>query len=197
MLGLILAASNVADKVITTETTEVMQNLQQNVDNNTCHDSDNSKTESTRCCSPSMISVRRLRWDNYRKDIETCQSERSSEFDPHSFDTIVGTDVIFSMALVKPLLKTMKKFSKPTTDIFLCVQVRCEDSHDYFMKKAPKYGFSLKECSYDSKNLLWGLDLDCKLLHLRLQENIAEKKRKLDDYTMSKSNQGRGKKNKR
>lgn len=196
MLGLVLAASNVAKKVIMTETTEVMPNLQQNVDQNICNDNKNN-IESTCCCSPNKISVRRLRWDDYRQDIVACQSERSCDLDPHSFDTIVGTDVIFSTSLVKPLLKTMKKFSKPTTDIFLCVQVRCEDSHNLFMKTAPKYGFSVKECTYDSKYLLWGLNLDCKLLHLRLKEGVFEKKRKVYDYTRSKSDQGKQKKTKR
>ncbi len=195
MLGLILAASDITKKVVMTETTEVLPNLEQNVERNispiksgdeTSTHEKNQHTNRIYCCSSNQISVRSLRWDKFNKDIRKCERKGSTDLKPHSFDTIVGTDVIFSTTLVKPLLKTLRIMSKPTTNTYLCVQIRCEDSHALFLKKASKYGFRIRECTDDLKNiksLKWGIDLDCKLLHLCLEE---DSKTHCDDRTKKK-----------
>lgn len=168
MLGLILSASGLCKKVVMTETEEVIPNLLKNVEYNK-HDK-NSCAAQLKLFSSKTISVRQLRWDAFNEDIRHCQSElKIDDLDPHTFDTIVGTDVIFSTSLVKPLLKTLRKMSHDETNIYLVVQVRCEDSHALFLKKASKYDFNCLDCSEklsEFPSCSFGLELDCRLLHL-------------------------------
>jgi predicted nicotinamide N-methyase len=176
MLGLALSASKLAKKVVMTETTEVLPNLEKNLAFNLKlrkiggKEPDGEQHEHA-CCVPEKISVRSLRWDKFDKDIKKCQADGSNDLDPHSFDTIIGTDVIFSKTLVKPLLKTLRKMSHEGTRVYLCVQIRCADSHALLLKKASKYGLAVKDCTdelNDIPELKWGLALDCKLLYVRV-----------------------------
>jgi predicted nicotinamide N-methyase len=188
MLGLVLAASGLCKKVVMTETQDVMANLIKNVEFNT--------TLPNKACSSKKISVRQLRWDAYKEDIQHCQSDvgadtntktGSTDLDPHTFDTIIGTDVIFSTQLVKPLLKTLRKMSDVQTNIYLCVQVRCADSHSLFLEKASKYDFICTDRTEDLREFpscSFGLDLECKLLHLALitnNSNTTSNKRKTNN----------------
>ena len=173
MLGLILAAGGLCKKVIMTETQDVMSNLIANVEYNTSPD---------KFCPSKKISARQLRWDAYKKDIQQCQLDTSTnsndDLDPHTFDTIIGTDVIFSTTLVKPLLKTLRKMCHTESKIYLCVQVRCADSHSLFMKKASKYDFECQDCTHelhDFPSCSFGLDLECKLLCLTVIVNPKKK----------------------
>ena len=115
MLGLVLASSGLCQKVVMTETTEVLPNLVNNmnlnVNNREIDRHMNAMSEATQNpLETGSISVRRLRWDNVKKDILACQQDGGSDdLKSHSFDTIVGTDVVFSTKLVKPLLKTLQK----------------------------------------------------------------------------------------
>ena len=181
MLGLILASSGLCSKVIMTETKDVMANLLQNVEYNITKDPTDANLRK-------KISVRQLRWDKHKKDMTYCQNEvKSDDLNPYSFDTIVGTDVIFTPSLVKPLLKTLRKMSHKRTNIYLCVQIRCEDSHGLFMKKAKKYDLECSDCTErlkDFPSCSFGLELDCKLLHLTVI-NKDDKKRKGDDNIIS------------
>jgi predicted nicotinamide N-methyase len=173
MLGLILASSGLCNEVIMTETKDVMSNLLENVEYNV----------------NSSVSVRQLRWDALKEDIHACQHDMNSDdLNPHTFDTIVGTDVIFSPSLVKPLLKTLRKMSHEQTNIFLCVQIRCEDSHTLFLKKAAKYDLlcvDITEKLNEFPSCSFGLELDCKLLHLSVNKNITSKERKRKHVTIS------------
>ncbi len=166
MLGLILSSSNLCNKVVMTETNDVMPNLIKNVEYNTSPNG---------FCLSKKVSTRQLRWDAYKEDIKNS----CGDLQPHSFDTIVGTDVIFTTSLVKPLLKTLRKMSHEKTKIYLCVQVRCVDSHALFLKKAARYGFECSEVTEDLKNFeecRFGLDLDCKLFLLQsLEKNVGSR----------------------
>jgi len=185
MLGLVVAASGLCKKVVMTETKDVMPNLITNVKYNT------SSSNSLLFCSSNEVSARQLRWDAYKDDIKECQSGKTDDgscssnnhdLDPHSFDTIIGTDVIFSTKLIRPLLKTLRKMSNDDTNIYLCVQVRCADSHELLFKKAPKYGFVCVDRTEDLNaypSCSFGLELECKLLHLVRTKKKAQESENL------------------
>jgi predicted nicotinamide N-methyase len=168
MLSMIVSASKLAKLVIMTETTAVLPNLAKNLS----HNIKVKEEDCNCCCSEDKISVRRLRWDDHSKDIESCKADNSNDLDPHSFDTIIGTDVIFSTTLVKPLLKTLRVMSHGSSKIYLCVQIRCQDSHDLLLNEAENYGFLVNDCTNDLElipELEWGLAMDCKLLFLTVK----------------------------
>mmetsp|Transcript_13555 Transcript_13555/g.20224 ORF Transcript_13555/g.20224 Transcript_13555/m.20224 type:complete len:467 (-) Transcript_13555:638-2038(-) len=180
MLGLILAASGLCQVVVSTETTEVMHNLRKNIQSNIiCRDDKStSSLSASPCCPPGSIVPRQLRWDNIETDIESGEGDLS----PHSFDTIIGTDVVFTTTLVKPLLQTMRKMSHKNTLIYLCLQIRCADSHGLLLKEAPKFGFCIQDCSEQELKQLdscsWGLEMECKLLRFVVVDDVISGKDK-------------------
>jgi len=176
-------------------------------------------------CPAQRISVRQLRWDNLEHDIKAARKGNNplefehyrgsgkefllhseNDLEPHTFDTIVGTDVVFSPALVCPMLDTLRQMSykqwnererkkntkkgkkksknndessskQKSTEIFLCLQIRCPDSHALLFAEAPKYGFEVvditKELSDPTRDgcnnvcCSWGSELECVLLKMK------------------------------
>ena len=184
MLGLVLAASGLASSVVLTECSEVMDDLRANVARNI-----KSKGNSL---SKDVVSAQLLRWDCLEEDVaRSDDSEKdapgeSLQLRPHSFDTIVGTDVVFTTALVRPLLACLALMAHKRSNIYLCLQVRCADSHALLMKKASKFGLRVKDCSHKAfvdecpSACSWGVDMECKLLH------ITVKKTKKDSVLLKK-----------
>ena len=127
MLGLILATTKLASRVVMTEAAEVMDILTENVDQNvaesqaTSNDSGSDDDGSSNAkgiygtihrptCPKECVSVRRLRWDCLEEDVLAVADNslaQENDLNPNSFDTIVGTDVVFSPSLVCPLLETI------------------------------------------------------------------------------------------
>lgn len=148
LLGQVLAASGWIKSVAMTEMDDVISNLQSNLRQN-----------------PSILrkcSVHKLDWLDYKKDAVDALKK-------HSFDTIIGTDVVFSPCLVRPLLKTLQYMSHKDSVVYLCLQIRCEDSHKLLLKKAEKYGWKLQDISQDLVRIpdcSWGLAMGCFLLKL-------------------------------
>jgi Lysine methyltransferase len=143
--------------MVLTETADVVANLQSNVlQNQPVFDSN------TKC----KISVAALDWTCYKEDVR--RSEGSIQ--PHSFDTLLGTDVIFTTSLVDPLLQTATYLSHEQTIWYLCVQIRCAAAHELFLQQAPKYGFCVSdisaECFDMSHNCSWGKTLECFLFRI-------------------------------
>lgn len=177
MLGLVLAASGLASSVILTECTEVMDDLRSNVERNIVAE-DNSLT-------PDMVSAKQLRWDRLEEDVALSHknaqggaksnSRSVSQLQPHSFDTICGTDVVFTPTLVRPLLACLALLAHQRTNIYLCLQVRCADSHALLLKKASKFGLRVEDCtnvafSDECPSCSWGVDMECKLLHVTVKK---------------------------
>ena len=177
MLGLVLAASGLASSVILTECTEVMDDLRSNVERNIVAEDIS--------LSPDIVSVKQLRWDRLEEDValsrkNTQESAKSNsrsvcQLQPHSFDTIVGTDVVFTSALVRPLLACLALLAHPRTNIYLCLQVRCADSHALLLKKASKFGLRVEDCTEvafrdECPSCSWGVDMECKLLHVTVKK---------------------------
>jgi predicted nicotinamide N-methyase len=153
MLGLVLAASNLSEYAVLTETTTVLDNLTRNVFENI----QQGVVSSHQICTQS------LRWEHYKEDIAT----KKEILTPHSFDTIVGTDVIFSIAFVKPLLKTLRKLSHSKSLILLCVPIRCEDAYALFLQKVPLYDLDCTDVTMELNDICpWGATLECKLLRM-------------------------------
>jgi hypothetical protein len=206
MLGLILATNVLSSKVVLTEASEVMANLKENVDANVISKGSTiihpdqtdlqikgvHHTKYQPACPENCVSVRQLRWDHIKTDIKACAADSNSscgsehDLEPHSFDTIIGTDVVFDPALVCPLLKTISKMArkkskkkstsqKPTL-IYLCLQVRCPDSHALLFSESSKYGLEVIDVSDELKSTKcsWGLELECVILRI----NVVSKKNK-------------------
>ena len=210
MLGLILATTKLASRVVMTEAAEVMDILAENVVQNTNNDSDDdvklSKnvkgvhgTNHSPICPKECISVRRLRWDCLEEDVRTAAADRSSaqenDLEPHSFDTIVGTDVVFSPSLVCPLLETIKRMarkkdteSSKATIIYLCLQIRCSDSHSLLFEEAHKYGLEVVDVTGELSSCCpWGVELECLLLQIFVKDEIKAQSKKRKE--LSKENE--------
>lgn len=144
-----LSLSNLADLVVASETYQVLPNLQANLERN--HD------PKVRSCA--------LDWMNHQHDMAR------NELLALPFDTILGTDVIFSPALVEPLLETLAAMSHTKTRILLCVQVRCATSHQLLFDKAGSKGLQVKDVTETTiavtPQCQWGIELECHLLELR------------------------------
>jgi len=107
-----------------------------------------------------------LDWTRYK---EACAA---SDIRPHSIDLIVGTDVVFSTRLVRPLLETLQYLAHSKTRILLCLQERCPDSHRLFLEAATHdYGWTVRDLSTHVTTTVptceWGRPLDCCILELR------------------------------
>jgi hypothetical protein len=208
LVGLGVYEMAIATKTVyLTETSDVMPNLLVNVEqhrknhnrnrNNNHHhniisNGDETKTKNLKQpqgaakptitkrkkpCSPLLLRTQTLDWTRFEQD---CQE---AKIRPHSIDTIVGTDVVFSMELVEPLLRTIRHLAHSETTILLCLQERCKDSHQLLLEAAPKHQLLVQDISDqvfvsddgddsddDSDSPVpecsWGRDLECKLLKL-------------------------------
>lgn len=147
MLGQVLAASGWARKVVLTETDKVMENLLENIKRNP---------------TKKVLGVQ-LDWNHVERHA------KNASLKPHSFDAIVGTDVIFTPSLVKPLLQTLQYMSHENTVVYLCLQVRCPDSHALFLETASQYDWEIQDVSSELASIpdcAWGLQMECFLLRM-------------------------------
>jgi len=174
MLGQVLAASGWAKKVVLTETGDVMKNMMENIQQN--------KPVSKRAVGC------QLDWKHVERDAEIASLK------PHSFDTIVGTDVIFTPSLVEPLLSTLQYMSHENTVVYLCLQVRCPDSHQLLLEKASVYHWELKAMSEELSSIpecAWGLQMECHLLRLT---RVPEKSENIERHNKKRKSTSKDKK---
>eukprot|EP00977_Amphora_coffeiformis_P028960 scaffold38028_cov191-Amphora_coffeaeformis.AAC.5 len=136
MLGISLAVAGQASEVILTEVDLVMPLLQENVDEN----------QSLLVSSRVTMRACRLDWTQFKQDA------KKAHLEPHSVDTIVGTDVVFTPKLVEPLWQTLQYLSHARTVIYLCVQIRCAASHEILLENAAAYGFVMEQIMNNSSS---------------------------------------------
>ena len=156
MLGQVLAAQRLCKTVIMTEHKDVLPNLTSNWKRNTARLSS---------LHSSPVHICELDWEECEQDVQLSKDILK----PHSCDTIVGTDVVFSPKLVEPLWKTLQLMSHPKTNIYLCLQERCAASHKLLLEKASVYGFDMEDISTQFDKIpscRWGSSLECKLFHI-------------------------------
>jgi hypothetical protein len=162
MVGQALNACGISKSVIMTEVGDVMKNLLANVERNKMHD------------EKSSLQAHTLDWN-------ACESDcAKAKISPHSMDTVVGTDVVFSTRLVEPLLQTMSYLSHSKTKAYLCLQERCKDSHQLLLDKAKDYGFQIDDISDYVTSLPsceWGKELDCCVLKFTVMNRKKKRKR--------------------
>ena len=148
--------------LVLTESAEVVKNLHTNVNCN------RQILEKIMDC---QVVVHTLDWTRYDEDIQ------QAEFiQPSVFDTLLGTDIIFSSHLVEPLLETAAALSHSGTIWYLCVQIRCAAAHELFLEKAPNYGFVITDISHEalrSQRCAWGKALECFLFRITRQRIYA------------------------
>lgn len=163
MLGQVLAAQNLSDNVVMTEHEEVMQLLKSNLERNQTqqqrpNDNDNDAP---------IIHACALDWEQFERDVDASKHI----LEPHTCDTVVGTDVVFSPKLVEPLWRCLQYMSHSKTNIYLCLQERCAASHKLLLEKASDYGFVLQDITRqfdDIPTCRWGTSLECRLFHITL-----------------------------
>ncbi|CAD7940016.1 unnamed protein product [Amoebophrya sp. A120] len=127
-LGLALAKLFPEAEVLLTEYEPAMENLTKNVAANKAKD-DQHRTENLAAC----------------KQVDWLKTQKNPTEPDTRFQYIVATDVIFDKKLVEPLLKTMFAYSVRSTDVYLCVQERCQAAHEEFLRLRPKYFDRIEE----------------------------------------------------
>jgi hypothetical protein len=121
LLGLVL--SRLGCDVTLTEVPEALQNLKLNVKAN-MKESEEGEGEGRR--------ARAFQLDWTREaDVEEVGKGMGG-----GYDVVVGTDVVFSKALVDPLLRCIHSLSGPHTTVWLCLNERCRDAHAELLKRA-------------------------------------------------------------
>jgi predicted nicotinamide N-methyase len=157
MLGQVLVAYGLVESIVMTETEPVMPNLIANVERNRKGMANLWKVKNH---NQPRLEAYTLDWNHYKEDC------LKSQIRPHSMDTILGTDVIFTTKLVEPLLQTLRYLTHEKSEILLCVQERCKDSHKLLLEKAREYDFLVENIS-DHVTLLpnceWGADMECRV----------------------------------
>ena len=169
MLGIVLAVSKYAKKVVLTECIDVMSNLELNVIRNA--------SILTTKKDKHLAVARQLDWLAPHHDI----SRFPRNLQEHSFDTIVGTDVVYTQSLVEPLLFTLRLMAHKKTTVYLCLQIRCEDSHKLLLSKASEHNWKVKDISEELSSMSscsWGVDLECKVFQLTTIDQVKSRKRK-------------------
>lgn len=164
-LGQCLAAARCCKPVVLlTETADVLVNLRANMELNRL------TLERNNACS---VVACALDWTSYRKDAESSEGA----IQPHTFDTLLGTDVIFATHLVEPLLESAAFLSHSGTVWYLCVQIRCAAAHKLFLEKAREYDFEVEDASgeaFTSKRCAWGKALDCLLYRITRAPKVTK-----------------------
>ena len=180
LLGLALHKSKQTKSTLLTETNSVMENLRYNVEQNRgSSQDDDSDTRSKKKRNRTLAAVP-LDWTCYQEDCN------AAGIVPHSIDTIVGTDVVFHVRFVKPLLETLRYLSHKETRIFLCLQERCADAHALLLSSANEFGLNISnitEVVTKTPNCEWGQELDCQILqfHVRVDETTSISKNRNED----------------
>ena len=194
MLGQVLFALGLCSKMILTETQPVMKNLLSNVERNKKKmikmirrkmKQQKKKKTNNNDSDDIQLETHTLDWNNYEIDC------KNAGIVPHSQDTIIGTDVVFTPNLVEPLLQTIQYLSHENTIIYLCLQERCKDSHQLLLSKATssQHGFVLENITNTVTSIpscQWGATMECQVLKLTKvinNEKTKKKKKKIDDTT--------------
>lgn len=167
LLGLGLAVASEAKEVVVTEARPVLTNLEANLKRNR-----NLIESPARACA--------LDWTRVREDATAAKISAGWA------DVVLGTDVIFSPALVEPLLQTLDHvLARGDSVIYLCVQIRCAASHDKFFEEA-SHKFETTEVSSEELRGIpecsWGPPTGC---HLFLLTRKPDAKKKKNDDSVS------------
>jgi hypothetical protein len=143
LLGMVLAAAGC--DVVLSEHPIALANLQSNV----------------AACEPLAERARVVQLDWTKEThIQALVAAQRARGCPPCFDTIVGTDVVFSEQLVAPLLHTIHTLAHAKTTVWLCLQERCAASHKQLLASIPSYFGSCAQIRSPSEAVEEGCDED-------------------------------------
>ncbi|KAL0488882.1 N-lysine methyltransferase [Acrasis kona] len=123
LIGIFMA--KIGCRVVITDQEVVLPTLEKNINSNL----DKSEVD---------IQVRELSWGNEEQITGIIKKETS-------FDIIYGSDIVFNVNMVDPLLETINKLSSTRTLIFICYEIRDPDAHKYFLERVPEHHYDIKE----------------------------------------------------
>lgn len=92
------------------------------------------------------------------------------------FDFVIGTDVVFSAALVQPMLDTIASMCHEGTKVWLCLQERCSDAHALLKARMPEVFRVVRDRSSDlaeTPGCGAAEDLECFLFELEGCKRVA------------------------
>ncbi|CAJ1373402.1 unnamed protein product, partial [Effrenium voratum] len=90
------------------------------------------------------------------------------------FDLVVGSDVVFALRFVEPLLQTIGALLQDSGTCWLCLQRRDPDAHALLMQKAAE-AFEVQELSFEGlQGLEAAQELECLLLRLTRRPAIQQ-----------------------
>jgi Lysine methyltransferase len=180
----------IIQSMVATEISPVLQNLQYNINQ---QNQKNSTIMSHPNTNPNrfLVHCSELDWMNYHDDFQRF----NQILKPHSYNTIIGTDVLFAPSLVIPLLQTLQyAIYRPnrnnntinnshdhhdlitSSTIYICDQIRCVKSYQLFWQEAQNYGFHIEDITHTEvynqyPMLTWGKELEFHILRLTLSLN--------------------------
>lgn len=160
LLGLVMAASQLASHVVVSDTRSHFSTLQANISYN--HHIRPIRDN----CQPAVLD-----WENCGSNVES----QPDVLRPHSMDAILGTDVVFTSTLVEPLLRTIQLMAHSKTIIYLCLPIRCIVAYRLLFSQAPRFDLEVSDISQElssSPTCAWGLLMECRLLKLSVVSKI-------------------------
>lgn len=117
ILGISLAFTNPAYRVLCTDMGDVLQLTQTNIDANLAVLRDTSSGQARVTAAP-------LRWEKFVKQGEEAQTEEKTEEEHQKFDVILLSDVVWYMEGVVPLVATLRALTHARSLVLLCFQSR-------------------------------------------------------------------------
>jgi predicted nicotinamide N-methyase len=166
--------------VVMTDVEPVLNNLRQNVQSNLPI----LKQQTSNCTGPShvldskqiavighdkldSIQVCELDWT----DIDRCVQSSNGLLQQHTYDVVVGTDILFAPHLAIPLLRTIQWATHKGSVVYICVHQRCSKTHEIFQSQSNKYDLIVEDISDEvySKypSIQWGKQLECILFRIK------------------------------
>ena len=114
------------------------------------------------------VTVHRLDWTKPFEETPACWD--ATKATDHKYDLVVGTDVVFTPSLVRPLLRTAASLTESSGRCVLCMQIRCAESHELLLTCASEYFDCVTDISeevYCTEGCDWGRAMECLVFELK------------------------------
>jgi predicted nicotinamide N-methyase len=158
LLGLVLARDFGFDEVVMTDQSRVLENVTRA----------NVEMNRTKVLAMTKLRVMALDWE--------LEEELSPVRERGPYDVVVGTDVLFSVHLVAPLLRVIERTlndRRKSAVCYICVQRRSPDAHDEFLRLASE---KFDVVAVEKALVAFSEDDECEIFELRWRR---AKKRKI------------------
>jgi hypothetical protein len=157
-----LARDFAFDEVVMTDQSRVLENVtRENVETN---------RKEIGGVATTALHVMALDWE--------VEEELNAVSERGPFDVVVGTDVLFSVHLVAPLLRVIEctlSDTRKSAVCYICVQRRSPDAHDEFLRLARE---KFDVVAVEKALVAFSEDDECEIFELRWKR--AKKRKSLD-----------------